>query len=311
MSAQIEKLSTLEHELELVSSTTEAHDIYSQIKTIETMARKINYAIEFMNPIVAARLKAERKIGELIPIDFPHGGYRHGESSDHGDRLTLADINISRGLAMNCKRLATIPFDVFEDTIINSIEKNAALSRASFKNANHQYIHQSADFEWITPSIYIEAARTVMGSIDLDPASSINANKYVKSSKFYTIKNDGLSKVWHGNVWLNPPYGLTSENKSNQSVWSERITREYTTRNIKQGILLINAVPSESWFHPLWDNPICFVNRRIQFINPEDNTKTQPTHSSAIVYFGDDIRRFIIAFEHLGTIAVRAYADEY
>jgi len=48
----------------------------------------------------------------------------------------------------------------------------------------------------------------VMGSIDLDPASNEGAQKNVMASTFYTEKENGLNYEWHGNIWLNPPYGI-------------------------------------------------------------------------------------------------------
>ena len=65
----------------------------------------------------------------------------------------------------------------------------------------------SGENEWYTPEKYVEAARKVLGKIDLDPASSKPANKIIKATKFYTLADDGLKQPWNGRLWLNPPYG--------------------------------------------------------------------------------------------------------
>lgn len=61
--------------------------------------------------------------------------------------------------------------------------------------------------EWYTPQRYIEMAREVMGTIDLDPASNAIAQEWIKARVFYSQEEDGLSQEWFGNVWINPPYG--------------------------------------------------------------------------------------------------------
>src|SRR5262249_44464856 len=60
--------------------------------------------------------------------------------------------------------------------------------------------------EWYTPPQFIEAARAVLGTIDLDPASSIAANSVVQAKRFFTKADNGLAREWHGHIWINPPY---------------------------------------------------------------------------------------------------------
>jgi len=68
---------------------------------------------------------------------------------------------------------------------------------------NHQLINAtSGEVEYYTPVEIIEAARRVMGGIDLDPASSENANRIVRATRIFTAQDDGLSQPWNGRVWL-------------------------------------------------------------------------------------------------------------
>lgn len=57
---------------------------------------------------------------------------------------------------------------------------------ATEKPANHQLLNSSASAEWFTPPRYIEAVREVLGAIDLDPASSLAANRIVQAKRYFT-----------------------------------------------------------------------------------------------------------------------------
>jgi len=155
--------------------------------------------------------------------------------------------------------------------------------------------------EWFTPPEYVEAARTVMEEIHLDPASSPEANKTIQASKFWDIEQDGLAQEWMGKVWLNPPYGWIN-GVSSQEVWSNKLIQQYQDGFIEEAILLVNASPDTAWFHRLLDYPLCLVLGRIKFEPGEGQAQSGATHGNAFVYFGKNERTFYAVFSQFGTI---------
>src|SRR5947208_7327512 len=105
--------------------------------------------------------------------------------------------------------------------------------------------------EWYTPAKYIEAAREVMGGIDLDPASCALANETVRATTYHTVESDGLIQPWFGRVWLNPPFTKV-QNKSGIRIFTNKLVEEYKASNIAQAILLATSDCDASWFHQLW-----------------------------------------------------------
>lgn len=70
--------------------------------------------------------------------------------------------------------------------------------------------HSSESVEHFTPIEVVDAARELMGGIDLDPASNKLANSYIRARRIFTEKDNGLKQRWsgHARVFLNPPGGL-------------------------------------------------------------------------------------------------------
>lgn len=88
---------------------------------------------------------------------------------------------------------------------------------------SHQLINQdSGDVEYYTPPRIVEAARRTMGAIDLDPASSATANQRVGAARFYTEVDDGLAQPWEGRIWMNHPFGRTTNGP-----WVRKIESEF------------------------------------------------------------------------------------
>lgn len=149
--------------------------------------------------------------------------------------------------------------------------------------------------EWYTPPRYIEAARTVLGAIDLDPASSEIANATVKAAQFFTRDEDGLTQPWHGRVWMNPPYS------GQAAAFIERLVQSLQTGNVVAAVVLVNSHGTDTqWFQPLWDGLVCFTDHRINFISPQEGAEESGSnHGSVFVYFGPRRDLFLQAFTPL------------
>lgn len=163
--------------------------------------------------------------------------------------------------------------------------------------------------EWFTPSKYIEAARAVMGGIDLDPASCELANRTVKATRFYTQRENGLAQPWHGRIWLNPPYGkvnpIPGSTRSYQKLFVEKLLSEIASGNIEQAILLLlgNACFTH-YFYPLWAYLLCFHDGFVSFSRPDGSTDDFG-FGTTFVYVGKNEKEFIDVFSQFGTITKR------
>ena len=160
-------------------------------------------------------------------------------------------------------------------------------------------MHQQNSFEWYTPHKYVDAARLVMGGIDLDPASNAVANKTVRADLYYDRSVDGLTRPWLGRVFLNPPYC------KNQSAWVSYLIQQYEMGVTSQALLLIPASTETGWFQWLWSYPVCFTNHRIHFLS-EDGKRNSPTIGNAFVYFGSRVDLFTSVFSSFGVVVKRA-----
>lgn len=258
--------------------------------------------MEAENNLAEGRLYIEHKMGRLIPEMREMGLLlSQGEKQTYlQDMSALRDYSISNKQSSLYQKVAAIPIEMLADYALTARENNLEITTPGLLRffAGAPIMTSSEGIEYYTPAPYIEAARHVMGTIDLDPASCTEANEIVKASAFYTTKMNGLSQRWFGNVWLNPPYGTLSGD------FGARLTAEYGAGNIKQAVALFNAhITDTQWFSAFWDYPICFTNHRINFLNTDD--KSGSTHGSLFVYLGNNISGFIQWFKVFGAIVGR------
>lgn len=152
--------------------------------------------------------------------------------------------------------------------------------------------------EWYTPGWVIEAARRVMGEIDLDPASCELAQEVVGAGLYWTKRQDGCRTAWWGRVWLNPPY-------SAPGAFVEKLIEEYTHGNVKQAVVLLNNSTETRWFQRLLMRfPVCFFNQRLAFWR-HDHAEVGARQGQAVFYLGSEVDRFVSEFGKFGIVVRR------
>lgn len=158
----------------------------------------------------------------------------------------------------------------------------------------------SGENEWYTPSEYIEAARRVMGEIDLDPASCETANRTVKARRFFTKEDDGLSLSWVSEaLWMNPPYSAELMRQ-----FASKLAQSVSEGTVTQAIVLVNNATETRWFAEIAavSHCIAFPTGRIRYLNAQGMQMLSPLQGQAFFYIGQNADRFAQEFGPLGIV---------
>jgi phage N-6-adenine-methyltransferase len=173
------------------------------------------------------------------------------------------------------------------------------------KKKNVHVSNNSGCNEWYTPEKYIEAVRAVMGSIDLDPASSETANKLIKAKKIYTKDENGLDQKWSGNIWLNPPYsrGLID-------AFMKKLAESKT--DYDQACFLVNNATETKWFNTVGVvvDAFCLIKGRVKFWQDENGEKGKPLQGQVLGYIGPNVDRFYEVFKVFVIVTIRIKKED-
>ena len=283
-------------------------DIYEAIDLRDKAAAVASYlkarqdSYEAQCHAAEIKLRAERKAGELLAEMVPHEGGRPKRSQDES---VLGRLGLDRNQSSRWQEEATVPEETFVEWMNQVVDKGdevtqSGLLRLARSNGNVAAAANTGEIEWYTPAEYIQMARTVMGSIDTDPASSEAANEVIEAETYYTQDNDGLSAEWCGNVWMNPPYaaGVVSQ-------FTAKLCAEINAGHCNQAIVLLNNATDTKWFADLVQlaAAVCFKTGRIAFVNQEGEAVAGAAQGQVFLYFGRRCKSFCKVFSSIGWIA--------
>lgn len=141
---------------------------------------------------------------------------------------------------------------------------------------------EAATDAWFTPSLYIDSARKVLGSFDLDPFSDAHANKTIRAKTFFdgALYGDAFTQAWKGkNIWMNPPYS--------RGLCAKAVDRllQAMSEGEHNAVVLVNNATDVAWWDRLSKSrhcmAICFTDHRIAFANIDGKNTSGNTRGQA------------------------------
>lgn len=286
-------------EIELAKDWDEIKGLSDKLAAFKIWAKQSKQSLQTQNKIAEYRLRLERKKGRWLKENgISKQGRKNlknvGVNGHDPDKPTLSELGITKDESSISQQIDAIPEEKFEEFLSKNKDASELTIAAALRlTKGAQVKNNSGDTEWYTPEKYIESARKVMGRIDLDPASSKQANEIIKAKDFFDEQTDGLKQKWYGCIWLNPPY-------------AQRLVGDFidklNTEKYQQAIVLVNNATETKWGQKLLSlsNAVCFHTGRIKFIDPDGAPADAPLQGQMIVYIGKNSKEFSDEFSQYG-----------
>ena len=293
----VRDIRALAERIESIESVEEAKTLADRAAAAKTWAERARLGTEQVNLAAMTQMWAQRRAGELLKEMPKNVGGRPTETPSRAEGVsppTLAELGVTEKQSSEWQKLADVPIEDFQA----AIEDVAAIGIVSTAKVV-AVLGSSESVEWYTPVKYIDAARRVMGGIDLDPASCEAANELVRAERIFTAENDGLAQEWTGRVFMNPPYG-----RDGSPFFVAKLLDEFIAGHVTAAVLLCAARLETQWFQPLFDHLLCFPNHRVRFWQPGRDV-VAPPFTPAFAYLGTDRDAFIREFSTFGPIVSR------
>lgn len=269
----------------------EAKAIRDKAEAIKMYLRQQNASRGAQNDAAEIKLRAERRLGELLAVQKATG-----ERADRGEpksqRLqratsappTLAELGVEKTAAKRWQDIAKVPEARFEEYVRHQREApdgeitTAGLQRIADgrRTVGAMLQDQENPNERFTPRELIVALHREH-SFTVDAASHPDSPAAQVIGKHWTKADDGLEERWRGErVFCNPPF-------DDVPTWVEKAHQEMNEGGCQLVVMLLPATRTEQpWWHlfvePFRDGraagPVSlttrFLESRTRFGYPED-----------------------------------------
>lgn len=275
------------------------HKCESAVRTKTEQVRLANLRQNAEVENLPPRGKARDELGEMAGVSGKT--YEHAVTVLETAPEPIIDATRHNDLSINAAYEVTRMEPEQQQEIADRIERGEKPKDVVSDVKKRPHVtNNSGCNEWYTPQRYINLAREVLGEIDLDPASCAFANETVKARLFYSEDDDGLTKPWHGRVWMNPPYSADLVSK-----FADKFVDEYNDGNVTEGIVLVNNATETAWFASLVSaaTAVCFPRGRIRY-QSQTRESLAPLQGQAFLYFGENGDKFLRVFSEIGWGAV-------
>lgn len=162
----------------------------------------------------------------------------------------------------------------------------------------HEAPNDGETVEWYTPPFIFEKLGL---EFDLDPCSpGAGVVPWIPARRHISLPDDGLTAMWDGRVWLNPPYGRET------AMWLDRLGMH------GHGIALVFARTDTRWFHraAAMATVVGFLTSRVAFVAADGRPPRKPAAGSMFLAYGRDCAKAVYNSGLCTTMALAAPREE-
>ena len=140
-------LSKIEREIEETLDPRRACSLGAEAEAVKALAKKARRGVEVINRAVEIKIRALRRMAELLDELKKNGIGRHGgdrRSSSRGESLRISDLGIDHNEVHRARQLAKVPQAIFDRCLQVAQDANQEMSTAAFLRLARRYDKQKA-----------------------------------------------------------------------------------------------------------------------------------------------------------------------